>query len=145
NIGPTIVVEIGSEYAETVSAVGVGDAGSLRNIPEGGVAVGVEQDVRGAIHAWRTASDHHAFVQAGPGLGHGSGGQIHVDVVGDEKIKLAIAIVIDESATGVPALAVGGDTGPGGDIGKRAVAIVVVEDIVAEVGDKQIVETVVVV
>src|SRR4029077_21213679 len=98
-----------------------------------------------ASHAWRTTSDHHAFVEARPGFGHGSGGQIHVDVVGYEKIKPAIAIVIDESATGVPALAVGGDTGLGGDIGKRAVAVVVVEDVLAEVGDEEIVEAVVVV
>src|SRR5439155_1759819 len=67
------------------------------------------------------------------------------DVVGDEKIEAAVAIVVDESAAGVPALAVSGDSGFFADVSECAIAVVVIENILSEVGDEEIVETVVVV
>jgi hypothetical protein len=81
----------------------------------------------------------------GPDSGTVGGGQVHIDVVGDEKIELAVAIVIDKGTAGIPALTVGGNAGLGGNIGERAVVIVVVEDVFAEVGNEEIVEAVVVV
>src|SRR5260370_22957079 len=81
----------------------------------------------------------------GPDSGTGAVARVHIDVVGDEKIELAVAIVIDEGTAGIPALAFGGNAGFGGDIGERAVAIVVVEDVFAEVGNEEIVEAVVLV
>ncbi len=62
---------------------------------------------------------------------------------------MAVAVVIDEGAAGVPALqtagGAGGDAGFAGDIGKGAVAIVVIESAVAPVGDEEIVMAVIVV
>ena len=58
---------------------------------------------------------------------------------------MAVAIVVDESAAGVPALAVAGDAGFFADIGESAVAVVVVENIFAEISHEEIVEAVVVV
>src|SRR5260370_2097123 len=81
----------------------------------------------------------------GQDSGTGAVARVHIDVVGDEKIELAVAIVIDEGTAGIPALAFGGNAGFGGDIGERAVAIVVVEDVFAEVGNEEIVEAVVLV
>jgi hypothetical protein len=45
NIGPTVVVEVGGEHSKAVGAVGVGDAGSFRNIGERAVAIVVVEDV----------------------------------------------------------------------------------------------------
>ncbi len=58
---------------------------------------------------------------------------------------MAVAIVIHERAACVPAFAVSGNAGFFADVGEGAIAVVVVEDIFSEVGDEEIVETVVVV
>ena len=39
-----------------------------------------------------------------PDLGHGRGLRVEVDVVGDEQIEMAVAVVVDERAAGVPAI-----------------------------------------
>src|SRR5213078_1145816 len=62
----------------------------------------------------------------------------------DEEIEVAVAVVIDKRAAGVPALAVSGDAGFFADVGEGAVAVVVLEDIFPEVGDEESVEIVVV-
>ena len=103
------------------------------------------EDVLSALQSRRPASNHHALVEARARIRHGSGRQIHVDVVGDEEIEAAVAIVVHKCAAGIPALSVAGDACFLADIGERAVSVVVVEDVLAEVGDEQVVPTVVVV
>src|ERR1700676_4620301 len=71
--------------------------------------------------------------------------EVEVNVGCDEKIELAIAIVIDKSATGAPGLARTGYTGFSAHITEGTVAIVVVKNIFSVVGDVQVVESVVVV
>jgi len=105
----------------------------------------VIENIFSAEQAGRAAGDHDAFVKAGAGFGDGRGFQVEVDVIGDEEIEMAVAIVVHEGTAGVPALAGGGDAGFFADVGEGAVAIVVIENIFAEVGDEEIVETVVVV
>jgi len=145
NVRPAVIVEIGSEHAEAVGAVGVEDAGFFGDIGEGAVAIVVIENIFSAKQAGRAAGDHDAFVKAGAGFGDGRGFQIEINIIGDEEIKMAVAIVIHEGAAGVPALASAGDAGFFADVGESAVAVVVVENIFAEVGDEEIVETVVVV
>ena len=103
------------------------------------------ENVLSALQAGRAAGHHHAFVETGAGFRDGRGGQIEIDVVGDEQIEFAVAVVVHESAAGVPALAVSGDAGLFADVGEGAVAVVVVENVLAEVGDEQVFEAVVVV
>ena len=103
------------------------------------------ENIFSALQSGRPAGDHDALVKAGAGFGHGSGRQIHVDIVGDKEIKVAVAIVVDKSAAGVPAFPVARDAGLCADIGERAVAIVVIENVLAEIGDEQVVPAVVVV
>jgi len=105
----------------------------------------VIQNILAAVESRGAAGDHYAFVKARAGFGNGRGFQVEIDVIGDEKIEVAVAIVVDESAASVPALARAGDTGFLADVGEGAVAVVVVENIFAEVGDEKIVETVVIV
>ena len=65
-------------------------------------------------------------------------GQIHVDVVGNEKVEAAVAIVIDEGAPCVPAVAFASHAGFLADIGEGSVSVVVIEDVLPEAGDDAI-------
>src|SRR5439155_16808310 len=145
DVRPAVVVEVGGENAEAVGAVGAEDSGGFGGVGEGAVGVVVEENIFSADEARRAAGDHYTFIWAGAGLGDGSSGEIHVNVIGDEEIELAVTIVVNESAARIPALAVSGDAGFFGDFAESAVAIVVVETIFAEVADEEIVEAVVVV
>src|SRR5437016_11061704 len=71
--------------------------------------------------------------------------EIDIDIVGDEQIELAVAIVVDKCTAGVPALAVTAHARFLGHIGERAIAIVVIKNILAEIADEEIFEAVVVV
>src|SRR5229473_2372588 len=145
NVRPAIVVEISGEHAEAESAVSLEDAGFFADVGEGSVAVVVIENVLAAVESRRAAGDHDAFVEAGTGFGNRRGLQVEIDVVGDEKIEVAVAIVVHESAAGVPALAVSGDAGFFADVCEGAVTVVVVENVFSEVGNEEIVEAVVVV
>ena len=88
------------------------------------------------------------FVSAGPGFRRGRGLQIEIDIVGDEEIQMAVAVIIDEMCSRCSS----GSSGPGWIrpgflryIGERAVAIIAVERVLAVVSDEQIVVAVVVV
>src|SRR6266404_2543211 len=145
NVRPAVVVQIGSEHAEAKSAVSLEDAGFFADVGESSIAVVVIKNVLAAVESRRTARDHDAFVEAGTGFGNGRGLQVEIDVVGDEEIEVAVAIVVHESAAGVPALAVSGDARFFADVREGAVAVVVVENVFSEVGDEEIVGAVVVV
>ena len=119
--------------------------GRLGNVGEGSIAVVVIQNVLAALQSRRPARDHHAFVEARTGFGHGRGRQIEIDVVGDEQIEVAVAIVVDEGAAGIPARAFARHASLLADVGESAVAVVVIQNVLAEVGDEQIVPSVVVV
>ena len=70
---------------------------------------------------------------------------IELDEVADEEIEMAVAVVIEESAARAPAAFLLVEAGLPRDIGKRSVAVVVEEDVVAPEGAEQVVPAVVVV
>ncbi len=72
-------------------------------------------------------------------------GRVEIHVVRDEQIEVAVAVVVQKTAARTPAVFRSSDAGLLGHIGERAVAVVVVEDVAAKVGDEEIVEAVVVV
>ena len=76
--------------------------------------------------------------------GAGAVDKIEVHVVGDHQIEMAVAIVVDEGASGAPGLAGAGDAGLLGHFGENSV-LVVIETILAVVGDVKIFPSVVVV
>ncbi len=78
------------------------------DVGEGAVAVVVVEDVLAAVEAGRAAGDLHAFVGAAGGFGQRGGLDVEVDVVGDEEIEVAVLVVVEEGAAGVPALALSG-------------------------------------
>ena len=70
-------------------------------------------------------------------------GEGEVEIVGDEEIEIAVAIVVDErGARAPPGVA---DAGGLGDVGERAVAVVAVQRLRAERGHEEIEVAVVVV
>ena len=105
----------------------------------------MKQDIFAALQPRRSARNHHALVEARAGFGHWRGCEIEVDVIGDKQVQFSISIVINERAAGVPAFSVSANAGFVGDVGKCAVAVVVVQNIFTEVADEQIVVPIIVV
>ena len=66
------------------------------------------------------------------------GAQIQIHVVGDEKVDVAVAVVIQKGAAGAPARARNRQFCLGGDVGEFSVAQVAIENVVAVVGDQHV-------
>src|SRR5271157_1045947 len=145
NVGPAVVVEIGGEHAQAEGAFRAKNPGSLGNVGERAVAVVVVEDVLPTLETRRSTRDHRALVQAWARFRHGSRCQIEVNIVGDEKIQAAVAVIVNKGAAGVPSRALARHAGLFADVGERAVAVVVIEDVLAEVGNEQVIPAVVVV
>ena len=145
DVGPAIVVEVGDADAEAIGADGVEDARFFGDVGEGAVAIVVVEDVFTTLQAGWAAGDLNAFVGAAGGFGVGRGLDVEVDVVGDEEVEMAVAVVVEEGAAGVPTGGGLEEAGFGGDVGEGAVAVVAVEDVLAVVGDEEVVPAVVVV
>src|SRR5438034_10454586 len=105
----------------------------------------MKEDVLAAVQTRRPAGDHYAFIKTRSRLRNWSRSQIKIDVVGDEQIEFAVAIVVDKRAASVPTLAVPAHAGFVGHIGERAIAVIVVKHVLAKIGDEEIFEAVVVV
>ena len=70
------------------------------------VAVVVVEDVFAAVEAGRAASHGDALVSAVGFFRSGRGLEVEVDVIADEEIEMAVLVVVEEGAAGVPAEAV---------------------------------------
>ena len=104
------------------------------------------EDIFRAGQALRAAHDRDAFPQAVDAFaGRGRGGDVEVHVIRDHEVEMAVAVVVHEGAAGAPGLAGAGDTGFVADVGESAVAVVVVQHVVAVVSDIQVDVAVVVV
>src|SRR6202030_3725546 len=93
DVRPAVVVEIGCEHAQAVRTARTENAGGLGNVGEGAVPVVMVEDILASLQTGRPAGDHHALVEAWTRLRNWSRGQIHVDVIGDEEIEFAVAVV----------------------------------------------------
>ena len=76
-------------------------------------------------------------------VGSGWWSQVVVDVAGDEEVEPAVAVVVAPGCAGGPVAE--SDAGLLGNVGERAVVVVVVEAVLAEVGDVDVGPAVVVV
>src|SRR5260370_26026513 len=70
---------------------------------------------------------------------------IEIEVVRNKQIELAIPVVVDPGAARAPTGPVRAQSGFPGYVGKSAVPIVVVEDVLAPVSDEQILKPIVIV
>src|SRR5216684_1594874 len=145
NVGPAVVVEVGGEHSQTVGAVGTENSRSFGNVAERSVSVIVVENVLSSLQSGRAARHHHALIEARTRLGNGRSRQVEINVVGDEKIEAAVAIVIDKRATCVPARAFARHARLLADVGESSISVVVVENVLAVVGYEKIVPSVVVI
>src|SRR5438093_8280687 len=98
------------------------------------VAVVVEEQVRLAGQAARPALHGEATILARLALSElGQVVQVDLHVAADEKVEPAVAVVVGEATAGRPAAP--GDSGRLGDVGERAVPVVVVEVVPTEARD----------
>ncbi len=76
--------------------------------------------------------------QFGPFPGSGAGVEIEAQVVGDEQIETAIAVVVDKRAAGTPSHVRPTQSGGRGHILKRLAAVVAIQNVAAVIRDEQI-------
>src|SRR5205814_5050370 len=95
------------------------------NVGKRSVAIVVVKEVLPALQSRRPARHHDALVKTWSRFWHRRGRQIHVDIVSDKKIEAAVAIVIDERTSGIPALPLASHSCLLADVCERAVSIVV--------------------
>ena len=148
NIGPAVVIEVRRHRSKRVMARRLQDAGLLRHVGKRAVAVVVIQDVGRGGQAARPAIHRHALPVAVFSLARGRRvGKAKIHVVGHEEVEPPVFIVVEEAAARVPpgTRAALDEAGLFRDVGERAVAVVVIERVLAPVGHKEVVETVVIV
>jgi hypothetical protein len=106
NIGPAIVIEIVRDGGDGVARAGFEDAGFSGDISKSAVAIVVIEDV-GVAGRPRgphiTGMPFHWQTAGSPGW---SLRGIELDVIADEQIEMAVAVVIEEGAARAPADAV---------------------------------------
>src|SRR5450755_2178392 len=147
NVRPTIFVEVCCNYGHSIAFAGSGNARLLGHICERSIPVVVVKDVlAGRQPAGATVHRDALPVAGGVLAGHRSVLQIEADVVRDEQIEMAVAIIVQECAPGTPTRrTIFPKAGLLGHVGKRAISIVAVEAVLSEVGAEDIVETIVVI
>ena len=122
-----VIVEVRPDRGEAVALLRIGDAGLLRDIGEGSVAVVVVEIVGRALEAARAALHLDSLVFAGVfGAEGGHVVEVEVDVMGNEEVGPAVAVVVAEGSAGGP-LRVAGEAGGFGHVGECAVAIVAIQ------------------
>src|SRR5262249_38801171 len=146
NVRPAVVVEVVGNGGDGEAAAGVQNAGFFGNVRERTGAVVAVEDVGVAGEAARGAPDGDAFpFGEGGAVGVGSFGEIELDVVADEEIKMAITVVIEEGAACAPTVRFVVDASLLRDVGEGAVAVVAEKNVVAPESAEEVVPVVVVV
>ena len=138
-VDPAVVVEVERAHAQAVCALRARDPRLLGHIVERAVAGIVVQHVFATGQPRRAARHLDPFVATQPRVRRGRGGQIEIDVVGDEEVEPAVAIVIEERAAGAPACARAGKTRAAGHFFERPVCSVAIQPVLSPVADEQIV------
>ena len=123
-----IVVE--GRHGEAVMAWSLGDSAGSTYIRKAAAAFIVEEEGWSNSQAHADRTSRRALPHAAALLARNrSFLQIEVHVVGDDKIELAVAVVVDKSATGAPLLSTAGYASRGRDFAEGAIALIVVEAI----------------
>ena len=118
----------------------------MRDIGKRAISAIAIKNVRSAGKALRTARNGNIVVVAVNCLSRlGRARRIKIHVIGDKQIEVPVAIIVQKTAACAPRLFRAGDTSFFGDIREGPVAIIVVEDVVPPIADKQIVEAIVII
>ncbi len=145
DVGPAVVVVVERGDAERIVAAGLVDVGFRGDIFEGAVAAIVVKNVFRGRQSSRPAHHRRALPHARWALARsGRGREIEVNIVCDDEIEFAVAIVVNESATRAPRLSRSAHACLVRHIGEDAV-IVVIEMVLAVVSDVEIFPAIVIV
>ena len=126
-IDEPVVVIVGGQDGESVRARRIGEAVRVGRFLELSVAevfeeeVGLAGESGGADHDGRSVAPDERATRAL----HGIPGRL--DVAGDVQVEVAVAVCVEERATGAPSA--GRDSRPGGDVLESAVAAVAEQDV----------------
>ena len=146
DIRPAIVIEVIGDRSDGVARPGLQNAGLLRDVGEGPIAIVVIQNIRVARKSARTAQDGNALPLAVMrGIGRRNLVRIELEVIAHEEIEKAVSVVVKKRAAGAPANVLLIEPGFLRDICKCAVPIVMEEDVVSPETAEQIVPTIIVV
>src|SRR5262249_18818899 len=145
NVGPAVVVVIGDAGSESVGGFGLGDASGAADVSERAVPVVTIEKVCSAFQSGDSVEDGRLLAHHGRVALVKRQSVFVGDVVTYEKVEAAIAVVVQEGGAGVPVILRFEESALAGHVRKRAVAVVVVEHVLAIVGDEEIEVTVVVV
>src|SRR5579862_217068 len=142
-IGSAVIVHIGKNRGESIVFVlFIGDAGFHADVGECAVAVVMEEVVGLALKAARAACESIDAAKAAVGVsnnftfGIGKPVQIEVHVPADEKVEQPVTIVV--SPRGACGPVAKRDTRFFGHVGKRPIAIIVIESVLSIVGHKDV-------
>src|SRR6185437_7600663 len=146
NVGPAIVIEIGRYRGHAVTASCLCNARSFADVLKVPFTVVVKKIATAWDQSARAAFHRHAFpVAVRGGTWFWKRVQIERQVVGDEKIQMAVAIIIDPGAAGPPQLRRLDKACFFRHVGECAIPVVAVEDVLAPVSDEEVFEAIVVV
>src|SRR2546425_3588440 len=140
-IKPTVVVHVNKDRRQAVVTPGVGDTGLHTNVGKGSIAVVVKQMVALARQSARAAHHRYPAKLTEPGRQATFAGDwrivgIESRVAGNKEIKKAIAVVIAPGCARRPSAQ--RDSSLFSDVGESTVMIVVVEAVLAEIGNVDI-------
>jgi hypothetical protein len=138
-IGPTVVIVVAPDRAQSEAPIRIADAGFLAHVLEGTVATVVEQEVRFAVHA-PGSLDRKAFVVGRNGT---QLVDVGMDVARDEEIDATVAIIISPGCSRCEAA--DAEARFIGDVFELASPKVAVEDAAVVSGNEDIEKAVVVI
>src|SRR5579863_2475766 len=146
DVSPTVLVEIRSDHRHAVGLSGGRDSGLLGHVGERAVSVvAVEGMSSGGQSTGPTLHGNTFPVAVHILAGYGRMFKREADVVRNEKIEVAIAVVIKETASRAPAWLIAQKAGRLGHVSKRSIAIVAVKTVLTKIGAEDVFEAVVVV
>src|ERR1700722_10771958 len=97
------MIKICSQRGKSKTSCGVGNAGFLRDVSERTIAVIVIKRIHARLQSPRPTHHVNPFPLAPSSLTRpGNGVVIEIHIAHDKEICLAVAVVIDKTATGAP-------------------------------------------
>ena len=145
-VHPAVAVEVGGANGHRVALLRRRDARTLGDVAECAVRLLVEELLRLERHALWSAVDGDALPQAVRSLALlGGGREVELQVVRDEQVEAAVAVVVDEAAATAPAGCVRSEAALRGRVGEAAGAGIAEQPILAVRREVQVGAAVVVV
>ena len=133
------------QHAEAVRAVGLGDAGAFGNVGEGAVTVVVIKDVLATLQSGRATGHHHSSCTDTARFRQRARSPDRGRCSWRRTGRACRRGRNPRRRSRCPSACRPGHSGFFADVGERAVTVVVVEHILAEIGDEQVLVAVVVV